>query len=311
MGNLLVLVAFCLYAYLVYRVVRGRASRRGKFVVMAAMVLLPLGIFSMWPKKPVNPFAMLMAQHQQLEVEDINKPTLVRRKLNGIPIAIPSNYLFLPMEHVGQNIWAPPPEPKPQYDENSELKAFSIRVRLPDLEPRTPQNYQDYLEAFHQMDDKWIVVGIVPFDLSTVTPKVTPENYLTINLERTLKMSQHYGKGQYLSWVHSTDKRFGLSVEVLDGADYTKFDYENKQILHAEKDGRTYTFITCGVGPTAKPGGQHTCHQKFVLEDISATVEFSYPPKHLENWVIMQDKVAQLFRSFLTDRSKSTLTVKH
>lgn len=311
MVNLWVLVAFGLYAYLAYRLVRGRASRHGKFLVAAVMVLLPLGVFSMWPKKPVNPFAVLMAQHQQLEVEDINKPTLVRRKLNGISITIPSNYLFLPIEHEGQNIWAPPPEPKPQYDENSEVKSFSIRVRLPDFEPRTPQNNQDYLNSFHQMTDKWIVVGIDPFDLSKVTPKVTPENYLTINLERTLKMPQHYGKGQYLSWMHSSDKRFGLSVEVLDGADYTKPSYDNKQILHAEKDGRTYTFITCGVGPTAKPGGQHTCHQKFVLEDISTTVNFSYPPKRLEDWAVMQDKVAQLIRSFLADRSQSTLTVKH
>jgi hypothetical protein len=96
---------------------------------------------------------------------------------------------------------------------------------------------------------------------------------------------------------------------MLDGADYTKFDYENDQILHAEKDGCTFTFITCGVGPAEEPGGKQTCKQKFILEDISAEVNFSYLSNRLGDWEVMQDKVAQLIRSFIVNR-KSTLTAK-
>ena len=144
-------------------------SRKILAVVVISLILV---VFTLAQWKPVSPFAVLMAQHQFPEMEDINKPpTLVRRKVNGIPIAIPSNYLFLPIEHVGQNIWAPPPEPKPQYDENSEVTSFSIRVRLPDLVPKNPQTITDYMESFHRLDDKWIVVGVEPFNLSKANPK--------------------------------------------------------------------------------------------------------------------------------------------
>ena len=100
-------------------------------------------------------------------VED--RPVPIRKaNINGVPIAIPSNYLALVgIEYKDQSTWAPSGPDTPKPDERTfedDAQAFSLYVRWPDMAPRTPETRSSHRTKEDPDGDVWLLIGVTAFN---------------------------------------------------------------------------------------------------------------------------------------------------
>lgn len=93
--------------------------------------------------------------------------------VHGVPLAIPANYLFFPVEYEGEDSWAPK-KTKPVRTPESEISSFSVYVHWPTLLPREDSNEASYKNSFKTLGLRphdWLMISIEPHNLK---PPITP-----------------------------------------------------------------------------------------------------------------------------------------
>ncbi len=108
----------------------------------------------------------------RLEIQEFSPP-IRKANINGVPIAIPSNYLALVgIEYKDQSTWAPRDPDTPKPDERAfedEAHAFTLAVRWPDLKPRSPETQKSYWSKDDPDGDVWLRIALGTFRVPETT----------------------------------------------------------------------------------------------------------------------------------------------
>lgn len=215
--------------------------------------------------------------------------------LKGVCVSIPSEYRFFPINYVGEDVWSGKHIKGPATFDTP-IQSFSIRAKIPDMSPKTPENEKEWDESFRKGGwYPWLSV-----DIQLTTYDLPPAQWLQRWLVRDSESFRSPG------WYYKEldEKRFGLTTKVFVGPGPNKSDSNNRDLLYdAENWG---TIIYCGAGPTGRPGGKHSCHQYFSIPEINALAEYYLYPEDLSDWKKNQEKLTTLIKSFVVKCPSAT-----
>ncbi|AKJ96237.1 hypothetical protein TVD_13095 [Thioalkalivibrio versutus] len=253
----------------------------------------------------------------RLEIQEFSPP-IRKANINGVPIAIPSNYLALVgIEYKDQSTWAPRDPDTPKPDERTfedEAHAFTLAVRWPDLKPRSPETRTSYWTKGDPDGDPWLQIGLGAYsnpdaigrDLGwaplvrgrierieerTHTRRLPPRNP-TERWGGTEEVRIHYE-------MRGTDPETGLEWAEPMGPGTERFHAWNLT-LHwkGDLDGYVSDMIECYNGQMPRPESRPFCRHRFTLPEWGAWVDFGYPRALLPQWREIRSDVRDLILDF-------------
>jgi len=301
-------------------------------LLIAVLVLLWVGASSLWSDvarplliKHTMPEAWRQLHGEVPPLIAEREIRLRKANINGVPIAIPSNYLALVgIEYKDQSIWAPRKPETPRPDERTSedpANAFTLSVRWPDLQPRSRETERSYWSKDDPDGDVWLLIGLVAdsnpeaidrhLGLTRMlrgrikmiegrlhTRKLPPRNS-TEMWGGTEKVRIHYE-------MHGTDPETGLKWAEPVGPGTERFHAWN-QTLHwqGSLDGQVIDMIECYNGRMPNPESRPVCRHRFDLAEWGATIAVTYPRELLPQWQAVKSGVLGLILGFKAGPSDS------
>jgi len=210
--------------------------------------------------------------------------------LKGIRVAIPQRYRFFSVLYEGEDTWRPETKRKAPATFDTPISSFSILVRLPNMEPLSPTNEQSWrdFQMNNGKDDSWIDFQ---GDAKVVSMPVPSWGKASVDLTRSVLVNGSPG------WRlrRLEQKRYGLTVEVLDGPDKADSNIWIQDLMYDEPNWTTV--IRCGAGALGA-GGHHICRQFFVIPEMNLSVSVQYHANNLVQWAAIQREITELVKSF-------------
>ena len=209
--------------------------------------------------------------------------------LKGVPIAIPSGYIFFGAEYEGEDQWSGK-RVKGAITYDTPIQSISLRVHLPDVAPLTAQNeatWQQFLKMSREESD-WIIVAVEArqFDVSGAG---WVQGFVARHREgqNTDPAGWHYER--------QGEKRFGLTTESLvGGRDRAKHWISDRDLLY-DADGWRVVMLCDAHG--SRPSLM--CMQFFPIPEINAYVNVHYHITRLKDWSDMQNQLTGLIKQFV------------
>ncbi|WP_019567485.1 hypothetical protein [Thioalkalivibrio sp. ALMg13-2] len=255
------------------------------------------------------------------------RPVPIRKaNINGVPIAIPSNYLALVgIEYKDQSTWAPRDPDTPKPDERTvedDAKAFSLYVRWPDMAPRSPETQSSFWTRDDPDGDIWLLVGVVAisgfrrdgqFSYELLRERGDWAPALRGVMQRldegeriTHEWDDEKGRYKYLKNVRyemrGRDPETGLQWAKPVGPGTDKLELWNQTLYwKGDVDGVVTDYFQCRAGSTANPDFVHTCRYKFTIPEWGGRVAFRFPRNKLVEWREMKTAVRDVVLGFESD----------
>ncbi|RRQ24847.1 hypothetical protein D5687_00300 [Guyparkeria sp. SCN-R1] len=299
-------------------------------LLIAVLVLLWVGASSLWSDvarplliKHTMPEAWRQLHGEVPPLIAEREVRLRKANINGVPIAIPSNYLALVgIEYKDQSIWAPRKPETPRPDERTSedpANAFTLSVRWPGLQPRGRETEKSYWNKDDPEGDAWLLIGLRAHS----TPEAIERGWGPV-LRGRIKMiegrlntrflpprnSTEISGGTEKVRIHyemrGTDPETGLRWAEPVGPGDDRFHPWN-QTLHwrGELDGHVSDLIACYNGRIPNPDIRPVCRHRFYLAEWSATIDVTYPLELLPQWQAVKSKVRDLILGFKAGPSDS------
>lgn len=237
--------------------------------------------------------------------------------LNGIPIAVPSNYLYFPFEYLDKSIWeAPKPGDKPYSQRTYEdsVGGFSIYVHWPDMQPRHQKNNLIFLTKDENGGNDWLMVSVHSDYISIPRPPKTVDNGLARVLKGKIKYLENklvnggpWGKREKVQVRYEQrgqDKVTGLNWAIPVGP-YTELFHTWNEALYWQGDKETVVtdLIECDIGKFSNPNSYQKCRHKFEFPGMKTYVILSYPRTWLSQWRELKAKSQTLLLGFKADKT--------
>ncbi|WP_019623796.1 hypothetical protein [Thioalkalivibrio thiocyanoxidans] len=261
----------------------------------------------------------------RLEIQEFSPP-IRKANINGVPIAIPSNYLALVgIEYKDQSIWAPRNPDTPTPDERTledDAQAFSLYVRWPDMAPRSPETQSSFWTRDDPDGDIWLLVGVVAisgfrrdgqfsYELRREHGDWAPVVRGVIErLDEGERITNEWDeeKGRYRCLkdvryeMRGTDSETGLQWAEPVGPGTENFELWNQTLYwKGDLDDVVTDYFRCQTGNMVKPRFVHTCHYNFTIPEWGASVSFRYPRSRLPEWREMKAAVRDLILGLEVD----------
>ncbi|WP_018145034.1 hypothetical protein [Thioalkalivibrio sp. AKL6] len=249
----------------------------------------------------------------RLEIQEFSPP-IRKANINGVPIAIPSNYLALVgIEYKDQSTWAPRDPDTPKPDERTfedEAHAFTLAVRWPDLKPRSPETRKSYWTKGDPDGDPWLQIGLGAYsdpdaigrDLGWA-PVVRGRIEMIEGRTHTRRLpprtsSELWGETETVHIryeMRGTDPETGLKWAEPVGPGTERFHTWN-QTLHwqGDLDGYVSDMIRCYNGQMPRPDARPVCRHRFKLPEWGARLAVTYPRDQLPQWRKIRSAVRDL-----------------
>ena len=161
--------------------------------------------------------------------------------------------------------------------EGIEQPSLLLQVILPNLEPRTEKNIDEFTKGLGYQKRARILL-------------IDGANSTDLNYRYEATMS-----GVFPVHIAKPDK-FGLSsMEISTGSSYEerlKYIYE-KHLFYTKEDRKVKRYILCSVG-APDPGCEHHFQYKNIV------IKFSYQMGYLKDWRRLEKKVIDLITKFET-----------
>ena len=220
-----------------------------------------------------------------------NSWKVYKGNLNGVPIVIPGNQIYFPIEYKDTSIWDPSTQNKRQtrtFDDA--IRAFSIQ--WPDINPRRSEvkgapSDGTYASQIHP----WMRIAVTD-DSRAPRPPETPDNGLARVLKGKLERFSERAK----TIIDPNDPERSRRIKVTDvryasqGTDHitglqwaepvgpgTERFYSWNLALYwqGEKNGIVSDFIRCFNGEIPVPDTVQRCYHRFELLELNATRRLS------------------------------------
>jgi len=220
--------------------------------------------------------------------------------LNGIPMAIPANYLEFPVEYVGETIWDPSTQ-KGNYTYNTPISNFSVYVKWPSMRPRNILKRADEMPLeIPNEKNGWISVSII------YEPMKLDINYVEYGLTRTLKRYLDHPEAIIRTSmpkdvhyrVKGKDAKLGLEYAVPVGPGVEKYHMWNNKLYWVKNHGKVDTFISCQNGRFYSEKINRKCWHEYFWKEMRAFVNIEYAATLLPQWKSIETKSRDLIISF-------------
>lgn len=301
---------------------RTSTSLTRLWLFAVALAALCFGTVTIW---------RIAAEHFAPDQSDFRVPvspypgsTKIRKgNLNGIPFAIPSNYLHFPIGYHDKSIWDPDKPPNYYDDKTYEdsIQNFSLYVRWPDLEPRGLETEESFSDSIREPGEHaWFAVSVNDDYVHSPRPPETPENglarILTSKVERLPGNNRSNWRpsiydpetdgGRHLPDVYyelrGEDSETGLQWAVPVGPHTGEAHIWNKAIYwRGDHRNIVNPLIMCSHGAYPNPQTAHRCRHEFEFPDLEANVSVYYTSNWLPKWREIQEKVKEFVMSFRVD----------
>ncbi|WP_018860956.1 hypothetical protein [Thioalkalivibrio sp. ALJ3] len=264
---------------------------------------------------------------ESLDVGPHDSTASIRKaNINGVPIAIPSNYLALVgIEYKDQSAWAPRSPDTPKPDEltfEDDAQAFSLYVRWPDMVPRSPETQSSFWTRDDPDGDVWLLIGVVAisdfrrdgqFSYELLRERGDWAPALRGVMQRldegeriTHEWDDEKGRYKYLKNVRyemrGRDPETGLQWAQPVGPGTDKLELWNQTLYwKGDVDGVVTDYFQCRAGSAANPDFIHTCRYKFTIPEWGARVAFRFPRDKLVAWREMKVAVRDLILGLEVD----------
>lgn len=314
-------------------------KRRLLILLVVTMALYFAGILLWIALKPVlieqgvpETFRLLHGEVQPLRRAD--EPIPIRKgKVNGILIAVPSNYLKYAIEYEDKSIWeVPKPDDKNPNGRtlSDAVSAFTLLVRWPDLAPRNPETEQSFWNRDKPEGQSWLSIGVVSDYATNPRPPTTPDNGLARSVRGILKRlsanglakaqreivdpadlrREHHIKSTYLRYaLRGLDPTTGLQWAEPVGSGSEHFSIWNKTLYwKGDADSIVTDLISCQNGRLLNPTQHHKCDQKYILPEWGSYVSVTYPRVLLPQWREIKMRTRELLLGFQVDPESQNVT---
>lgn len=249
-----------------------------------------------------------------------DRPIPVRKgNINGVPIAVPSNYLYFPFEYNDQSIWEArkPGDKRPEERGFADaVGAFAPNVRWPDLKPRSPETEQSFWNRKKPGGDPWLFIGVVDNGPNSSIPKYGWAPHLRGLIKRLAERPQRRylppkdPKGflgdaedvQVHYELRGVDPATGLQWAEPVGPGVETFETWNYVLYwQGDIDGHVSDLVECRNGRMPNPSTQIRCEHNFELPEWGAAVDVSYRRDLLPQWREIKARTRELLLSFQVD----------
>lgn len=222
--------------------------------------------------------------------------------INGTKLSIPAQYLFFPVEYVGESVWEPRKD-KPQRTFDSGIGNFAIYVQWPTLAPRNPKNEQSFQASVRSgMAHDWIRVGVVAQPKSRFPNGYA--NHVKYDLENKIKNHNPPGNPRYE--MKGLDPKLGLNWAIPVGTGTDKATMWNMVMYwNGDPEKSVTTYIACDNGSFPNPNVVAECRQEFLLPELKVDIAASYKINLLPHWRAIEDEVRKLILSFQASQSNT------
>jgi len=306
----------------------------GAIVVLYVAWMLLWGVIKSHLVKQGVPEAFLQLYGEVPPLPTANRPVPIRKgNFNGVPIAVPSNYLEFAFEYKDKSIWEPPKPGDRKPGERTfadAVRAFALLVRWPDLRPRNAETEQSYWDGQKPGGQPWLSIALDDDYARSPRPPATPDNGLARrlrgNLERLsaegLAKVPHYvidptdpaGKREIRTWdvryaLRGPDPATGLQWAEPTGPGTERFYMWNQALFWQGDMASIVTdLVKCNNGKMPNPRTYQQCSHRYLLPEWSAYVTVRYPRSWLPQWRDIKARSRDLVRSFQTDSESDAIS---
>lgn len=231
--------------------------------------------------------------------------------IHGMRLSIPAHYLYFPIEYEGEDSWRPSKN-IPARTPDSEIRAFSVYVQLPDFKPRSSESEASFQESFKGTSaHDWILIGVQRNDKAPDSAELTnfesnglgrvAARALTIfdinnpRRDKNIPSDLHFNIEQ--------DQVIGLNVATPVGTGTNKLSLWNKQLYWNGTPGKEVsTFIRCFNKIATTQNNPGNCTHEFYVAELNARVSAAYKTNHLPQWREIESKSRDLLLSFIASK---------
>ena len=252
-----------------------------------------------------------------------DRPIPIRKgNINGVPIAVPSNYLYFDFEYNDKSIWEArkPGDKKPEertFDDA--VGALTPHVRWPDMQPRSPETEQRFWNHDKPGGDVWLMIGVSAYGPDAKGRDLGWAPVLRDKIKRlgdgwwenTNEQDSATGRYKRPTGVRyelrGTDPVTGLQWAQPVGPGTEHFELWNKTLYwQGALNGYVSDMIACYNGKMRNPNSDQKCRHRFKLPEWGASISVTYPRSLLPQWRELKAKTRALVLSFQAEpQSKS------
>jgi hypothetical protein len=244
-----------------------------------------------WPRDPNQPKAA--SWHPVFTIKG---------NMNGVPLDIPSNWLFTyPMEYADKSAWeGPKPTDKrlSQRTHADALNTFTLYLRWPDFASSSPALEKTPYAGYGKGgDSEWMLITLSRYYKDTPQPPKTPDNGLARvlrgRIEGLSKNSLRLGNEEsprlhpeIAYALKGVDPATSLNWAVPEGPGTEQFEIWNKALFWGgDLNKNVSPLIVCYHGTIQPgPGQKRICRHEYELPELGAYVTVAYTSNWLPLW---------------------------
>ncbi|MBJ7538894.1 hypothetical protein [Marinomonas transparens] len=241
--------------------------------------------------------------------------TIRKGNINGIPIAIPSNYFYFPFHYLDKSIWEAPKPGDIPYDQRTYddgIAGFTLAVHWPDMQPRNWDNVASYRNFKENANHSWLRVSVNSDFISSQRPPESATNGLARRLNWQVQnlASKAVNGGPWMKTekvrVHyefrGVDEITGLEWAEPVGP-YTDLFHTWNDLLYWKGDRQAVVsdFINCYNGAMPNPNSYHRCTHRFEFPEMKVSVMLVYPRSRVSQWREIKAEIKALLLGFKVD----------
>ncbi len=291
-----------------------------KPLVMAVLVTLALLLLLIFLE---NPFVNGLIESSDAPTDEVSQKTrkehlnvsISKGNINGIPVAVPNNYLRHAFEYNDKSVWEahkPGDKPLSERSFNDGVGAFAVQVRWPDMSPRSIGSSLD--------SNNWITIDINDAYATDPKPPQVQGNGLARMLRGDIKKlseslqrrrlppvdtKELFGKTELVSAsyeLRGVDDATGLqwAEPVSPGTIY--YEGWNKVLYWKGNVNSVVTdFIKCTSGELRNSNDKHKCYHRTIFPEWNSYMNIQYPREMLIKWKEIKARSQELFIRFQVD----------
>jgi hypothetical protein len=225
--------------------------------------------------------------------------------MNSVKLSIPREYLFFPVEYLGETVWAPRKD-KPKRTYASKIGNFSAYVEWPTMRPRQPDSEASYYKSFKGESD-WLMVSVQTREDADPAQEQSRREATKRRVDngpaRVLKgylfELHRYGAPPTVKYEHrGFDEKLRLYSALPMGAG-SEYAAGWNEALHWNGDlnGIVDTLIRCQNGVFKSPAVRK-CEHRYELPALDGYAVIRYRQDLLPQWRDIETKTRQLFNFF-------------
>jgi|GEM_PF-7076175 len=279
-------------------------------------------------------FRQLYGEVPPLPSADLPIP-IHKGNINGVPIAVPSNYFKFAFAYNDKSIWEPRKPGDKKMEERTfadTVGSFALLVRWPDMKPRSPETEKSFWNHDKPGGDAWLMIGVNSDPVGGPRSSNESRNGLARMLRGMLERLSEEGLAEVPRYIvdptdpdgkrrirtmdvryvlRGTDPVTGLQWAEPVGPGTERFHAWNMVLYwQGDMDGTVTDLIECYNGKIPNSNSYQKCEHRFGLPEWGASISFDYPRTLLPQWRELKARTRELILGFQVSPEAEEMTMQ-